>query len=272
MILGIDFFRASLCLVRFSFFTGFFLCASPAFSSLVINPVILEFSPKVTVQEITLENKADDTKAFEISLKKWQQDKNEDVYTETPDLIVFPLAVKLPPKSKQKFRLILKNPPQGAEQASYRLFFVESSYQTRSKPDVSAVTFLLKMTVPVFVSGANYKPEEKVIWSADIPSKDMVLSLKNDGNRFIKIRNVTLKEVPSFGSPDWQYVLPKTTKTWTVPLGKKVPTDSITVHYAAIESFEEKKKNAKVSLSTLKVANKTQNQKVPSVTVATTKP
>jgi|SRR5579871_2269540 len=249
-----------------------FLFAFPALSSLVINPVLLEFSPKTVVQEITLDNQSGETKAFEVSLKRWQQDASEDIYTKTSEIIVFPLAAKLAPHSKQKFRLIAKSLPQGTEQSCYRLFVNERPHTTTSESDSGTVTFLLNMTVPVFATGPQFKAVDSVAWSANVVKKDdsIVLAVANNGSKFMKIRDVAAKEVPSFRSGDWQYVLPKTTRTFTMPLAKKAVPKSLSVSYAAVESFEETQKSVSVALAPVKPASKMAD-KTPETKVATTK-
>jgi P pilus assembly chaperone PapD len=253
---------------------AFFFITKAANSNLTINPVSLEFSPKVTIQEITMENQSTETKAFELSLKRWQQDKNEDIYSDTNDIILFPLASKIPPHSKQKFRLILKNLPQNSEQIAYRLFFFERSYQTRSKDKVSAINFLLNMTVPVFVTGSKFIPIENTSWAANVVKKDsnIILSLTNNGSKFLKIRNITAKEAPSFKSGDWQYVLPAATRNWTIPFIKKATPNALTISYASVESFEEVNKSKTISIASVNDAGKTASPKAPNTKVASTKP
>lgn len=233
------------------------LASSVSFASLVINPVSVELSPKQSTQEIVMENQTEEVKAFNVKIQHWQQEKNNDVYSETKDVIVIPLVAKIPPKSKQKFRVILKAIPQEKEQATYRLFFNEIPNQTMSKLESSAITFLLNMTVPVFAMGPNYKPIEKATWSAELIKKEnsILLSLANTGSKFMKIRNVAAKEIPSFKSGDWQYVLPSTVRSWTIPIGKKTDLASLAVSYTEVESFDEVKKSATVPVASM-MANK----------------
>ncbi len=190
-----------------------------------------------------MENQSNETKAFEVSLKRWEQDGGKDIYSDTNDIIVLPLAAKIPPQSKQKFRLVLKKPSLGTKQASYRLFFDERQYKQTSNLDNSIITFLLNMTVPVFVTGAQYKAIESITWSADIVKKDnsVVLAVANNGSKFIKIRNVTVKELPAFTSGDWQYVLPETKASFTIPLLKKTLPESLSISYASIRPSRREK-------------------------------
>ena len=50
---------------------------------------------------------------------------------ETNKIVVFPLMSKIPPKSKQKFRLVLKTRPSEPIQATYRLFFNEIAQKSK---------------------------------------------------------------------------------------------------------------------------------------------
>ena len=239
------------------------LGSSMSFASLVINPVSLDLSNKQATQEIVMENQTDEVKAFNVKIQQWRQEKGNDIYTETKDVIVIPLVAKIPPKSKQKFRVILKNTPQGKEQVPYRLFFNEIPHQSTSKIDGSAITFLLNMTVPVFATGTNYKALEKATWSAEYIKKDqsLILSLANAGSKFMKIRNIAAKEIPSFMSGDWQYVLPSTVRSWTIPFGKKSDPASLALTYMEVDSFDEVKRTTTVPVSLI-MANKSGVQKM----------
>ncbi|HXW53646.1 MAG TPA: fimbria/pilus periplasmic chaperone [Myxococcota bacterium] len=255
-------------------FLIYFLMASPALSYLVINPVFLELSSKVTVQEVIMENQSSETKAFEVSLKKWEQDEGQDIYSDTSEIVVLPLATKIPPSSKQKFRLVLKSPPQGTKQVAYRLFIVERPYKTTSDNTNSIVTFLLNMTVPVFVTGTQFKAIERASWSADFAKQNnsIVLSLANQGSKFIKIRDITVKEIPAFRSGDWQYVLPGTTLSFTIPFAKKTTPESLAISYAAVDPVEEKKQSVTIPLSFAKLSRKASDQDAPITKVAAAKP
>lgn len=230
---------------------SFFVFANYFNATVVINPVIINFSKDLNSQEVVLENQSDKEKIFEVSIKEWKQENNDYVYIETNKIVVLPLMSKIPPKSKQKFRLVLKNRPSEPIQASYRLFFNEIAEKSKDKIKSASFSFLFKLLVPVFVEGNNFikKNEKSWIIKTDEKNKNVKLSLKNNGSSYVKIRNISVNQLNKFKDDNWQYILPNATRSWVIPFKNKTPFNFIDIKYSYIEDNEEKKMSDKVYIN-----------------------
>ena len=229
--------------------TAFFVTHLGA--TVVINPVIINFSKDINSQEIILENQSDKEKIFEVSIKEWKQENNDYVYIETNKIVVFPLMSKIPPKSKQKFRLVLKTRPSEPIQATYRLFFNEIAEKSKEKAKAASFSFLFKLLVPVFVEGNNFIKKNEKVWSTKIneKNKNITISLKNNGTNYVKIRNISVSQLNKFKDDNWQYILPGATRSWAIPFKNKTPFNFIDIKYSYIEDNEEKKISDKVYIN-----------------------
>lgn len=218
-------------------------------ANIMVNPVMIEFSDKELSQEISVENQSNSDKIFQASVKEWLQDSNgESVYKDTKKIIVFPLMAKIPAKSTQKFRIIFKKSADSMPQMSYRLFLEEVKNRAAAKSNAAMFSFLFKILIPVFINSDNLETKLDKKFEIIKSKNNYQVTLKNNGNKYIKIKDLTIKNVPNFKIKEWQYILPFSQRVWNIPIKKKIKDSELSLSYSLIENGEEKTEQTKVSL------------------------
>lgn len=211
------------------FLAVFIISVALKVSAIMITPTSLELTDTSLVGEFTLENVGTEEKLFQASIKKWEQ-KDTDIYTPTDEVIVLPLMANIAPKTKQKFRVVLKKPVPARTQRNFRLYFSETSQ--RSALNKSGLSFLITITVPIFANGKDLSPTFETGWSLTKLAKNNQgkLTLKNNGARTISLTNLALLGKSDFVDNGMHYILPGSEFSWTVSL-KNTKSDDIKATY-----------------------------------------
>lgn len=189
-------------------------------ASLDVDPIRVVFSAESTITVVTLTNAGDAPATVQLEPVAWSQDKGEDVYTPTHDLLATPPIFTVQPHAKQIIRLGLRAKPDPVREICYRLYLQEVPQSQQLKG--LGVQMALRIGVPVFVAPtAPLKPSLQ--WTLKRSSdKELELDAVNDGNAHVQVRQITLT------GPDAQtltvqqagYVLPGASRSWRVPLTK----------------------------------------------------
>ena len=202
---------------------GIALCLLPVFAqaaSLDVDPIRVTFTAQHNITVLTLTNSGDDPTTVQLELVAWSQDKGEDVYAPTHDLLATPPIFTVPPKAKQVIRLGLRVKPDAAHELCYRLYLQEV-------PQAGAVHGLgvvmaLRIGIPVFVEPlAGLKPG--LSWTLKrVSDKQLEVSALNNGNSHIQVKQVSLSGPggAALSISQAAYVLPGATHTWLLPLSK----------------------------------------------------
>ena len=191
-------------------------------ASLDVDPIRVVFSAQSTITVVTLTNAGDAPATVQLEPVAWSQDKGEDVYTSTHDLLATPPIFTVQPHAKQIIRLGLRAKPDPVRENCYRLYLQEVPQAQQLKG--LGVQMALRIGVPVFVApAAPLKPSLQ--WTLKRTSdKELELDASNDGNAHVQVRQITLT------GPDGQtltvqqaaYVLPGASRSWQVPTTKSL--------------------------------------------------
>lgn len=183
-------------------------------AQVAVSPTAVEISPKTNIGEINLSNMGTEERMFEISVKAWSQNGNDEKFGETEDVLVLPKAVTLKSKSKQKLRVILQKPAPEKTSAFYRIFVKEVSTPT---VNFSGLRFLLSISMPVFSRGQAFKENSRPSWRIVADRGKKYLSLANKGNGHIVVHDLNLLGEKPAQLASMQYVLPNNEIRWPLP-------------------------------------------------------
>ena len=202
---------------------GLSLLVLPVFAraaSLDVDPIRVVFSAQSTITVVTLTNAGDTPATVQLEPVAWSQDKGEDVYAPTRDLLATPPIFTVQPHAKQIIRLGLRAKPDPVREGCYRVYLQEVP-----KPEQLTglgVQMALRIGVPVFVEpAAPLKPSLQ--WTLKrVSDKELELSATNDGNAHVQIKQIALTGPDSLTLVVQQaaYVLPGANRTWRVPVAK----------------------------------------------------
>jgi fimbrial chaperone protein len=200
---------------------GLLLCMLPVLaraSSLDVDPIRVTFSAQKSVTVLTLTNAGDEPATVQLEPVAWSQDKGEDKYVPTRDLLATPPIFTVPAKGKQIIRLGLRVPPNAQREMSYRLYLQE--VPQANKAGGLGVVMALRIGVPVFVVPvAPVKPALQ--WKARrVSDTQMELSAMNGGTAHIQLRQITVAGADKAPLLIQQacYILPGTSHVWALKL------------------------------------------------------
>lgn len=202
--------------------------AAPALAAaLQVAPVTLEIPPPGATSVVTLKNGSDRPLTAQLRVVRWRQVEGQDDYEPTEAVVASPPVVELSGNQNYTVRIVRADQSPVAEEESYRLIVDE--LPTAGAPGARAVNLLLRYSIPVFF----YAPDAespKLTWRFRKKDGRIVMTLRNDGGRHVRISALKLKDrsgaVASFGGGLVGYVLPHSEVQWTSQLAKGFAGDT----------------------------------------------
>lgn len=186
-----------------------------------VSPIRLALTPAAKSDLLEVTNKGDQEARFQVTTFTWHEPlEGEMQLADTKDLVVFPTVFALKPGQARKLR-IATAVPFGAAEASYRVI-VEELPAPKTEASATAVTMLMRMSIPVFLRTPAQQATPAI---TDVAAQQgqLVFVLKNSGTRhFVPkgLRVVALRGSERVGPLDvggW-YVLPGGSRKHTVKL------------------------------------------------------
>ncbi len=170
---------------------------------------------------ITIINEGEEKLHVQMKAVEWTQDaEGKDQYTETKDILFFPMMMTLEKKEERILRAGIRIPATTKEK-TYRLF-IEEIPGPRKAEGVN-VAIAIRFGVPIFVK--PLKEEAKgVIERIELSKGVLNVHVKNDGNVHFVIHSVNIKgknvkeeEVFSKELSGW-YLLNNVSRAYTTPV------------------------------------------------------
>lgn len=182
---------------------------------LQVSPVSLTFTGQEGAQGLWLSNNGSQPLHAQARIFRWTQEQGADVLTPTTELALSPPMLAVPPEQRQILRVIRldKTPP--AQEAAYRVLLDELPPPQQAG---MGVQFVLRYSLPVFVSPQSGDNAPALTWSLRGADKDMVLEARNSGGRHAQVSQVRV--LPSGGQELvlseglYGYVLAHSTRSW----------------------------------------------------------
>jgi len=147
--------------------------------SFKVVPVRLSFDAKSSSAVLRLINEGQEKVTVQLSAMIWSQDeKGEDRYEPTKDIIFFPKIADIEKGGERIVRVGYQGPKAGTREKTYRLFLEELPV---SKPGETALKLVLKLAVPIFIAPAK-EVKERGIEKAELLMGRVLVKVKNSGN------------------------------------------------------------------------------------------
>jgi fimbrial chaperone protein len=198
-----------------------------------IQPIRIVLDEKVKLEKLIIKNVSDVDFPLQIKAYEWSQnEKGEDVYKETNDIITFPkiLSIKT---GEEKFIRIGSNVPPGTREKTYRIYVEEMPSPEAEKEKQGAnVTLFMKIGIPVFINPI------KIDDHADIEGLEMIngtlkVKVKNNGNKHFMVTGINVRGENNDGKEPFTrdiggwYLLSGSTKIYETSIPQDL-CDSIT--------------------------------------------
>jgi fimbrial chaperone protein len=158
-----------------------------------IQPIRIVLDEKVRLEKLSLKNISDVDFPIQVKAYEWSQnEKGEDVYKETKDIIIFPkiLTIKT---GEEKFVRIGTNVPPGTREKTYRIYLEEMPLPETDKERQGAnVTLYMKIGIPVFINPIKIdnKPE---IEDIEMSKGVLKVRVKNRGTNHFIVTGINVK-------------------------------------------------------------------------------
>jgi fimbrial chaperone protein len=182
-----------------------------------ISPIRLDLDRQNKTDSINVSN--DETERnldMQAKLYQWtQNEKGEDVYTESNDLVFFPRIFTVEKQDKRTIRVGLKAPA-GATEKTYRLFIEELPPPPDPEKKGAQILFVLRFGVPIFLRPDKEQPAGNIEGVEAAPDTAAVV-VKNTGNQNFQIQLLSVKSDAGFEKQiTGGYVLAGVTKRFSV--------------------------------------------------------
>jgi fimbrial chaperone protein len=186
--------------------------------SFKVSPVRIELSARRPHTTVAVTNLSKENTTIQVQVLRWMAKGSGEAYAETEDLLLNPPIFTLAPGQSQHMRLGLRKAHGGSQEVSYRLIMEE--IPRPSRPGVTGITTLLRISVPVFIRPAT-KAAPDLTWRlAALEDGKLKLSVENRGPVHVQLKRMGLstREHPE---PDRmenvaKYVLPGGSREWTI--------------------------------------------------------
>jgi len=203
--------------------------------SFKVFPLRLDLDQKTKTTLFKITNTGDQAVTIQLESAIWSQDeKGEDQYQPTSDIVFFPKIVKVEKGEQRIIRIGYRGRPANRMEKSYRIFAQELLERSEKKGNLS---FALRFSVPIFIHGQNNKAKPEI---AQASMKNGMLSvlMKNTGAEHLIVKSVSVsgktsegEEVFSESAGGW-YVLPNASRPFMVSLPEEPCGRSQTLDFA----------------------------------------
>jgi fimbrial chaperone protein len=158
-----------------------------------ISPIRIDLDRQNKTDSITVSNdEADRSLDMQTKLYAWtQNEKGEDIYTESNDLVFFPRIFSVEKEDKRVVRVGLKVPG-GATEKAYRLFVEELPPKPDPERKGAQIVFVLRFGIAVFV-----RPDKEQlagnIEAVEGGPGNAAIVIHNTGNANFQIQSLALR-------------------------------------------------------------------------------
>jgi fimbrial chaperone protein len=225
--------RLSFELIKFSFLAiglTLFLAEYASATNFTVSPIKLYLAPKTSITKLILTNGDERDCDVQIKVFQWNQDeKGQEAFTETKDIIIYPQIATLKKGEEKIIRIASKLKP-GLQEKTYRIFVEEIPSKEKEEVTGSAIRFLLNVGVPLFISPLK-KEEKGAVEGFSLQNGKAEVKVSNQGSQHFVIKDVLFrgldkegKEIFSKDLSGW-YLLSGAAKAYETTLSKDVCTD-----------------------------------------------
>lgn len=194
--------------------------APAAAGTLQINPVLVEIGTNHATGSITVRNEENVPVTIRAYSLDWRQEGGEDLYRETPAVIVSPPVFTIPPHAPQTIRVGLRHP--SAAPQPYRLIIEEVP---EAAPQGSGIRVALRLNLPLYANIGPGRPGD-LRWSAYRQADGQwAIEARNAGTGWVRV-DAALAESATGIRPETGFsfgtVLPGAARRWEVGTNPRI--------------------------------------------------
>lgn len=182
-----------------------------------VSPIRLDLGPAARSGAISVSNDDRVPLSFQMKLLRWtQNDKGEDVYEDSKDLVYFPRLMSIEPKQKRVIRVGTQAPP-GPEELAYRIA-IEEMTPLEEGSRGAAVAVRMRFAVPIFV--APLAPAVKTeVQNLAVSRGELRFVVANTGNQHVRVEAAKLRRGErALGEVAGWYILAGAQRAFTLPI------------------------------------------------------
>jgi fimbrial chaperone protein len=199
--------------------------------ALAVLPVNIFVQPGQKASTLTVTNQGTTETSIQIRAFAWNQPDGEDQLTTSDVVVVSPPLATIAAGATQVIRLILRQPPQGAE-ATYRILVD----QIPPPAEPGTVHIVLRLSIPIFVQPTT-RAVPHLQFHVESDGGQVYLVGTNDGLRHEVIRNIELStsdgRTLKADSSSTPYILAGVTRRWHIVLQGAMPRPSESLRLTA---------------------------------------
>ena len=129
-------------------------------ATLQVSPILVQFYQGTQAQPIWLSNEGDRPMRAQVRVNKWTQTEDGDALEVTNELVASPPVMEIGAGKRQLLRIVRRHLASAAEEEGFRIIVDElPDTETASADNSSALNFLLRYSIPVFISPAAGPPK-----------------------------------------------------------------------------------------------------------------
>jgi len=204
----------------------FVMCASVANASKIgVSPVRLTLSDNQKIDSLFVRNNGTEPITMQMEVLSWSQREGKAVFAATRELLANPPIFTIPAGNSQLVRVGLRRAPDAQRELAYRVILEE--LPPPPNPDAMGMFMTMRISLPVFVlPEIDTKPV--LLWQAARTSQGALkISLSNNGNAHIQIKNFKLllldSAQPWLTQQSSDYVLAGQSRDWILPANPENP-------------------------------------------------
>lgn len=192
-----------------------------------IRPVKIFMEPQTKIEKLIIKNSGGDTLSLQIKVFEWHIDeKGQDRYAETRDIVLFPKMVTLK-KDEEKIIRLGTNLRSGAQEKAFRIFVEEIPAGDNENLQGTVIRMQLKVGVPLFLLPL-VKDERVELAPVRLDQGKVTIPIRNQGSVHELVQSIRLKgeaasgqEVFSQSLTGW-YVLSKSNRNYELSIPQEV--------------------------------------------------
>jgi fimbrial chaperone protein len=195
-----------------------------------VTPITLIFEGDIKTGVITIKNDADKNLDVQMKAFEWTEDeKGQEQYTETSDIIFFPKMMTIEKKQERVLRTGIKG-PLGAKEKTYRLFIQEIP-EPKHEDQAALVQVAIRFGVPIFVKPLKEEIRGKID-KMMLGEGQLQTVIRNIGNSHFIIQTITIKGSDRDGKETFSkelsgwYLLAGAVRPYSTPITQEVCRDT----------------------------------------------
>ena len=124
-------------------------------ATLQVSPIVIQFYQGTQAQPMWLTNQGDAPLRAQVRIYKWTQSGDEENLELTNEVVASPPVMEIGAGQRQLLRIVRRNLAPAGREESYRVIVDELPHgDAPSGGDANALSFLLRYSIPAFVSPA----------------------------------------------------------------------------------------------------------------------